>query len=54
VIDGWDKKVDYHDKSTDAEKIGYVGERIKPVQRLPSKKSFLKNKKKHLCPPKKS
>lgn len=25
------KKVDYHDKSTDAEKIGYAGERIKPV-----------------------
>jgi hypothetical protein len=26
VIDGWDKKVDYHDKFTDAEKISSAWE----------------------------
>lgn len=43
MIDGWDKKVDYHDKFADAEKISSAWEMDKkPVKRLPSATLFIK------------
>lgn len=43
MIDGWDKKVDYHDKFADAEKISPAWEMDKkPVKRLPSETLFIK------------
>lgn len=43
MIDGWDKKVDYHDKCADAEKISSAWEMDKkPVKRLPSETLFIK------------
>lgn len=43
MIDGWDKKVDYHDKFADAEKISSAWEMDKkPVKRLPSETLFIK------------